>query len=73
MSYLLFVSLVWAFSFGIIKDNLEKPEYLQVVEKILSGYLGRSCKVRCICEVENNHLVKAALKSGAQVTSVEEK
>ena len=66
-------TVVLSLKYSIIKDNLEKPEYLQVVEKILSGYLGRSCKVRCICEVENNHLVKAALKSGAQVTSVEEK
>ena len=65
--------VVISLKYGIIKDNLEKPEYLQVVEKILGGYLGRTCKVRCVCEVENNHLVKAALKSGAQITSVEEK
>jgi DNA polymerase-3 subunit gamma/tau len=65
--------VVISLKYAIHKDNLEKPEYLQVVEKILSGYLGRTCKVRCVCEVENNHLVKAALKSGAQITSVEEK
>jgi DNA polymerase-3 subunit gamma/tau len=66
-------TVVISLKYGIIKDNLEKPEYLQVVEKIIGGYLGHTCKVRCVCEVENNHLVKAALKSGAQITSVEEK
>ncbi len=66
-------TVVISLKYAIHKDNLEKPEYLQVVEKILGGYLGHTCKVRCICEIENNHLVKAALKSGAQITSVEEK
>ncbi len=66
-------TVVLAMKPGILKDNLEKPEYQQVVEQILSHYIGRPCKVRYICEIENNHLVKAALNSGAQVTSVEEK
>ncbi len=65
--------VILSLKYSIHKENMEKPEYQQVAEKIFSDYLGRPCKVRCVCEVENNHLVKAALKSGAQVTSVEEK
>ncbi len=52
---------------------MEKPENQQVAEKIISGFLGRACRVRCIHEPENNHLVREAQKLGAQVTSVEEK
>ena len=59
--------------YAIYKEKMEKPEYQQVAEKIISDFLGRSCKIRCVCETENNHVVRAALKYGAQVTSVEEK
>jgi DNA polymerase-3 subunit gamma/tau len=65
--------VVLSLKYSIHKENMEKPEYQQVVEKIISDYLGRPCKIRCICETENNHLVRAAIKMGAQVTSVEEK
>lgn len=66
-------TVVLSFKFTIHKESIEKAENQQVTEKILSGYLGRSCRVRCIQEVENDHLVRAAKKLGAQVTSVEEK
>lgn len=59
--------------YSIHKDNMEKPEYQKVAEKIIGDFLGRPCKIRCVCETENNHLVKSAIKLGAQVTSVEEK
>jgi hypothetical protein len=52
---------------------MEKPENQQVAEKIISNFLGRPCRVRCLYEPEDNHLVKAALKMGAQVINVEEK
>jgi hypothetical protein len=35
--------------------------------------LGRPCRVACVYKPEDNHLVQAAIKLGAQVTSVEEK
>jgi len=35
--------------------------------------LGRPCRVRCVYEPEDNHLVQEAQRMGAQVTSVEEK
>jgi DNA polymerase-3 subunit gamma/tau len=59
--------------YSIYKEKMEKPEYQQVAEKIISDFLGRTCKIRCVCETENNHVVRAAIKYGAQVTSVEEK
>ena len=60
-----------AFSSKIFKEKIETLENQRVTEKIISAFLGRSCQVRCI--LEENHLVKEALKIGAQITSVEEK
>ena len=57
----------------LFKENIEKLENARVVEKIISEYLGRPCKIKCVCEMENNHLVRAALKQGAEIVSVEEK
>jgi hypothetical protein len=46
---------------------MEKLENQKMAEKIISRFMGRSCRVRCVYEHENNHLVKAALNLGAQV------
>ena len=54
-------------------QQIEKAENQQVAKKIISNFLGRPCHVRCIYEPEDNHLVQAAIKMGAQVTSVVEK
>ena len=37
----------------------------------MSNFLGRPCRITCV--EENNHLVKAALKMGAQIIDQEEK
>jgi len=66
-------TVVLAFRYSIHKENMEKPENQQVAEKIISRFLGRSCRVRCIYQPENNHLLRAALKMGAQIIDVEEK
>jgi DNA polymerase-3 subunit gamma/tau len=66
-------TVVLAFRYNIHKENMEKPENQQIAEKIISNFLGRPYQVRCVYEPKNNHLVKAALQMGAQVTSVEEK
>ena len=66
-------TVVLAFRYNIHRENMEKPENQQVAEKIISNFLGRPCRVRCIYTPQNNHLVKAAIRMGAQVTSVEEK
>ena len=66
-------TLVLTFKFPILKENLEKIENQKTAEKIVSSFMGRPCKVRCVYEHENNHLVKEAVKTyGAQVISTEE-
>jgi DNA polymerase-3 subunit gamma/tau len=55
------------------KEKMDILENQKTVDKIASSFLGRSCKVRCVYEHENNHLVKAALDMGAQVIDAEEK
>jgi len=66
-------TVVLAFRYPIHKEKMEAVENQQVAQKIISNFLGRPCRVRYVYEPENNHLLKAALKMGAQVTSVEEK
>jgi len=66
-------TIVLTFRFDFHKESMEKIENQQVAEKIVSKFLGRPCRVRCVSQPENNHLLQAAIKMGAQVTSVEEK
>jgi len=65
-------NLVLAFRYPLHKENMEKPQNREIAEKILSDFLGHPCHLRCIYKPEANHLVEAALKMGAQITSVEE-
>ena len=60
-----------SFRYPYHKEQIEKIENQRVVEKIISNFLGRPCRVHCI--LEDNHLLKAALKMGAQVIDTEEK
>jgi DNA polymerase-3 subunit gamma/tau len=64
--------LVITFRYPILKDNMEKLENQKMAEKIVSRFMGRTCRVRCVYEHENNHLVKAALEMGAQVINTTE-
>ncbi len=66
-------TVVLSFRYPIHKENMEKPENQQVAENIISSFLGRPCRVRCIHTPEDNHLVEAAKKMGAEIISVEEK
>ncbi|MCL0094764.1 DNA polymerase III subunit gamma/tau [Dehalococcoidales bacterium] len=66
-------TVVLSFRYPYHKEQIEKAENQQVAEKIISNFLGRSYRVRCIYEPENNHLLRAVLKMGAQVINVEEK
>jgi DNA polymerase-3 subunit gamma/tau len=61
-----------SFKFSYHKEKMDIIENQKTADKIISNYMGRSCKVRCVYEHENNHLVKAALKMGAQVIDAEE-
>jgi len=66
-------TVILSFKFPVHKENMEKPENQQIAEKTISNFLGRSCRVRCICEPEDNHLIKEALKMGAQIIDTEGK
>ncbi len=54
------------------KEKMDILENQKTVDKIASSFLGRPCKVRCVYEHENNHLVKAALEMGARMIDTEE-
>ena len=58
-----------SFRYANHKELIEKVETQQIVAKIISNFLGYPCRVHCV--MENNHLIKAALKMGAQITSKE--
>ena len=53
-----------------VSEKLEEIENLRVAEKVLSDYIGQNCRIQCV--LENNHLVKEALKMGAEIIDVEE-
>jgi len=66
-------TIVLASKYDFYKEQIEKPENLVVAERIVSDFFKRPCRVRCVHKPEDNHLLRAALQMGAQVTSVEEK
>ncbi len=66
-------TVLLAFKHSVHKENMEKIENQRVAIKILSHFLGRACQIRCVNESEDNHLLKAAFKIGAEIIDVEEK
>jgi len=60
-----------AFRYPYHKEQIEKIENQRIAERIISNFLGHPCHVHCI--LEDNHLLKAALKMGAQIIDAEEK
>ena len=64
---------VLAFKYLYHMEKIEETENQKVVEKVISNFLGRACRVRCIYTPEDNHLVREAQKIGAQIINVEEK
>jgi len=66
-------TVVLSFKYPLHKENMEKSDNQEIAEKIISGFLGRSCRVRCIYEPADNHLVEEVLKIGAQIIDAEEK
>jgi len=66
-------TIILAFKYPLHKDNMEKPENQKIAEEIIGNFLGHPCRIRCTQQRENNHLIKAALKMGAQIIDVEEK
>jgi DNA polymerase-3 subunit gamma/tau len=66
-------TVVLSFKYAYHKEQIEKPENQRTAEKILSHFLGHSCRINCIYEPKANHLVKAALNMGGQIIDTEEK
>ena len=66
-------TVILSFKFPLHKENMEKTDNQQIAEQIISNFLGRACRVRCIYEPEANHLIEEALKIGAQIIESEEK
>jgi DNA polymerase-3 subunit gamma/tau len=64
-------TVVLAFRHNNHKEIIEKLENQQVAEKIISNFLGYPCRISCV--LENNHLVKEALKIGGKLIDTEEK
>jgi len=64
-------TIVLSFRYPVFKEKLEDLENLRVAEQVMSSFLGRPCHVHCI--LEDNHLLKAALKMGAEIIDAEEK
>jgi DNA polymerase III subunit gamma/tau len=61
-----------SFKYEYHKTKMESIENQKTADKIVSGYMGRACTVKCVYEHEKNHLVKAALNMGAQQIDSEE-
>lgn len=64
-------TVVLSSRYPYLKEKLEDPENQRVVEAVISNFLGHPCRVRCVSE--GNHLVKEALRMGAQIIDAEEK
>ncbi len=60
-----------SFKHPVHKEQIEKIENQRITERIISNFLGHPCRVHCV--LEDNHLLKEALKMGAQIIDVEEK
>ncbi|MEE8353371.1 MAG: DNA polymerase III subunit gamma/tau [Dehalococcoidales bacterium] len=63
-------SVILSLRYPVFKEKLEDPENHRVVEKVISSFLGRPCRVRCVAE--DNHLVREALRRGAEFAETEE-
>jgi len=59
-------TIVVSFKYAYHKEKMDNLDNQKIADKIVSSFLGRSCRVRCVYEYEKNHLVKEALKMGAQ-------
>jgi len=59
-----------SFRYPVFKEKLEDTENQRVVESIISSFLGHPCRVQCVAE--DNHLIREALRLGAQIEDAEE-
>jgi DNA polymerase-3 subunit gamma/tau len=61
------------FRYPYHKEKIEELENKKVVAAVISSFIGHDCKVSCVYEPENNHLVREAQRIGGQIVDVEEK
>ncbi|HEX78624.1 MAG TPA: DNA polymerase III subunit gamma/tau [Dehalococcoidia bacterium] len=66
-------TVILAFKYPYLKDKIEETENMKVTTEIISSFLGYACRVRCVYESDNNHLVQEAQRLGAKIIDVEEK
>jgi DNA polymerase-3 subunit gamma/tau len=62
-----------SFKYNIHKEKIENLENKRIVSGLLSQFLGHTCKIKCVYEPAENHLVREAQKLGAQVIEIEDK
>jgi DNA polymerase-3 subunit gamma/tau len=62
-----------AFRYPYHKEKIEEKENKKVVSGVISTFIGRTCKVHCVYEPEENHLLREAQRLGGQIVGMEEK
>jgi DNA polymerase-3 subunit gamma/tau len=66
-------TVILTFKYPYLKDKIEETENMKVTTEIISSFVGHTCRVRCVYESDNNHLVQEAQRLGAKIIEVEEK
>ncbi|GAH33053.1 unnamed protein product [marine sediment metagenome] len=66
-------TVVLSFKFPVHKEHMGKSANQETAEKIISNFLQRPCRVRCIYEPEADRPIEEALKIGARIIDVEER
>lgn len=66
-------TIILSFKYPYLKDKIEQPENMKVTTEIISSFVGHTCRIRCVYESDNNHLVQEAQRLGAKIIEVEEK
>ncbi len=61
------------FRYPYHKEKIEEKENKRVVAGVIGSFIGRTCKIHCVYEPEENHLVREAQRLGGQIVDMEEK
>jgi DNA polymerase-3 subunit gamma/tau len=64
-------TVVLSFKHSYHREKIEEIENKKIVASIISQFMGKPCRIKCIYEPEENHLVREAQKLGAQIIDVE--
>ena len=66
-------TVVLSFKYPYHREKIEELENKKIVAGLISQFLGSPHQIKCVYELEENHLVREAQKLGAQIIEVEEK